>query len=131
VLQALLEPQGLSPELLSEVLQWRLTKPDCDRGVILDGLQCRFVATGARRGAGTGGGGGGRDGEGGAAIGKVQAGKDAGKDAVGFALSPTEAEGEGTAGDEAAAALVVAKAACSAMPTARLLVLRFKDGEDE
>lgn len=45
-LQALLEPQGLQSELLTEVLQWRLAKPDCDRGVVMDGLDSRLAARG-------------------------------------------------------------------------------------
>lgn len=53
-LQALLKPQGLSPELLIEVLQWRLTKPDCDRGVVLDGLDSRLAAKGEKDGAAVG-----------------------------------------------------------------------------
>lgn len=44
-LEALLKPQGLSSRLLTDVLRWRLVKPDCDRGVVLDGLDSRFAAS--------------------------------------------------------------------------------------
>lgn len=43
-LRTLLRPQGLSSRLLTDVLRWRLAKPDCDRGVVLDGLDSRFAA---------------------------------------------------------------------------------------
>lgn len=45
-LQALLEPQGLQSDLLTEVLRWRLAKPDCDRGAVVDGLNSRLAARG-------------------------------------------------------------------------------------
>lgn len=45
-LKALLEPQGVQSDLLTEVLQWRLAKPDCDRGAVVDGLNSRLAARG-------------------------------------------------------------------------------------
>lgn len=49
-LRDLLEPQGVSSDLLSEVLRWRLAKADCNRGVVLDDLVSRFVGTGTGAG---------------------------------------------------------------------------------
>lgn len=40
-------------DLLAEILRWRLAKPDCDRGVVVDGIDCRLVALAGGRG-GTG-----------------------------------------------------------------------------
>lgn len=45
-LRTLLEPQGVPSELVTEVLRWRLAMPDCDRGVILDGLHSSLAAKG-------------------------------------------------------------------------------------
>lgn len=36
----------MQPELLTDVLRWRLQKPDCDRGVILDGLDSHLSSPG-------------------------------------------------------------------------------------
>ena len=36
----------MTSQLLTEVLRWRLAKPDCERGVVLDGLDSRFAAKG-------------------------------------------------------------------------------------
>lgn len=129
-LQALLEPQGLSVELLTEVLRWRLEKPDCNRGAVLDGLYSRFAAKGgitrsSARGEGD------RAGAEGAASGKEK-GKDTAGTGSALLLPDGRGVGEGSAEENTAAAAVgvVAKAASSAMPVARLLVLRFKDEDD-
>lgn len=107
-MQALLEPQGLSADLMAEVLQWRLRKPDCDRGVVLDGLNSRY-ASAAGEGEGLDGlGDPHRSGSGGEEGGESTA------------AAPSSESGRRVAG--------TAKAALAAMPGARLLVLRFKGG---
>lgn len=109
-LQALLEPRGLSDELLTEVLKWRLAQTDCHRGAILDGLDSRLVAKRRRWG--------------------VEGGRGRQDD-----NDPAGAGDRGERGDAArsraadATFAMVAEAVSEAMPAARLLVVRFKDGE--
>ena len=78
---------------MAEVLEWRLQKPDCDRGAVIDGLDSRYASRCASPGEGERGG---EDSPSGDGLGRKVA--------------------------------VTAKAALAAMPGARLLVLRFKDG---
>ena len=87
-LEALLKPQGLYSRLLTDVMWWHLAKPNCDCGVVLDGLDSRFV------------------------VAKLEGGVVGSKD--GRVIGNTEAAG-------------VARAVTTAMPEARLLVLRFRD----
>lgn len=92
----------MSSDLLTEVLRWRLAKPDCDRGVIVDGLDSR-LASGATAAVAAGVG--------------AQGGQDTQGGQVG--------SGKFTGGKTG----TVAKALVAAMPSARLLVLQFEGDE--
>ena len=88
---------------MAEVLQWRLKKPDCDRGAVLDGLDSRYASAG----------GGGLDG--------LEDSRRYAPQEGGDGAAPSSESGSKVAG--------TAKAALEAMPGARLLVLRFKGGD--
>lgn len=85
---------------MAEVLRWRLQKPDCDRGAVLDGLDSRYASAGEEA-----------------------------LDSLDSHRASAE-EGEGDPSTESGRKVAVtAKAVLAVMPGARLLVLRFKDDD--